>query len=172
MNAQIDYVNKAIAQKVDGIIMIPMSDGVAPAIDRAIESGIPVVCADADAPSSKRYSFVGTGNFNAGFQGGTELARLVNGEGKVALITIPGAANLNQRIQVTSKRSRAHRGIKVIATLNDQGARQKRRRPAARSSGHPDLAGFGCVDAGGGQAAAGGSRGGQDRQGADRCHGP
>ena len=63
-------MNRAIAQKVDGIIMVPMSDAVTPAINKAIERGIPVVCADADAPSSKRYSFVGTGNFNAGFQGG------------------------------------------------------------------------------------------------------
>ena len=33
----------------------PMADAVTPAINKAIEAGIPVVCADADAPSSKRY---------------------------------------------------------------------------------------------------------------------
>ena len=73
---QIDEVNRAIAQKVDGIIMVPMADAVTPAIDQAIAAGIPVVCADADAPSSKRYSFIGTGNYNAGYQGGEQLARL------------------------------------------------------------------------------------------------
>jgi ribose transport system substrate-binding protein len=108
-----------IAQKVDGLIVIPMSDALTPAIDRAIESGIPVVCAD--APSSKRYSFVGTGNYNAGFQGGTELARLLGGEGKVALVTITGAAHLDQRVQGYRAALKAHPRIQVIATLNDQG---------------------------------------------------
>ena len=56
-----------------------MADSVTPAINQAIAAGIPVVCADADAPSSQRYSFIGTGNYNAGYQGGEELARLLDG---------------------------------------------------------------------------------------------
>jgi len=67
-NAQIESVNRPIAQKVDGIIMCAVADAVTPAIDKAIEAGIPVVCADADAPSSKRFSFISTGNYNAGYQ--------------------------------------------------------------------------------------------------------
>jgi len=155
VNAQMDYVTKMIAQKVDGIIMIPMSDAVTPAIDKAIESGIPVVCADADAPSSKRYSFVGTGNFNAGFQGGTELARLLDGKGKVAIITIPGAAHLQQRVQGYLEALKLHPGIQVVATLNDQGsATESQKACRALLQAQDDLAGFGCVDAGGGQGAA------------------
>jgi ribose transport system permease protein len=155
INAQIDYVNKMIAQKVDGIIMIPMSDAVTPAIDRAVESGIPVVCADADAPSSKRYSFIGTGNFNAGFQGGTELARLLKGEGKVALVTITGAAHLNQRVQGYLAALKLHPGIQVIATLNDQGNTTEAQKVCrALLQAHDDVAGFGCVEASGGQGAA------------------
>src|SRR4030043_492064 len=73
VNQQIDAINRAIAQHVDGIIMVPMADSVTPAINKALDAGIPVVCADADAPSSRRYSFIGTGNYNAGSMGGEKL---------------------------------------------------------------------------------------------------
>ena len=156
VNAQIDYVNKAIAEGVDGIIMIPMNDeGCTPAINRAIESGIPVLCADADAPSSKRYSFVGTGNFKAGVRGGEELAKLLHGQGKVALIAIPGAAHLKKRIDGYMEAFKAYPGIEVIATLSDQGGSSEAEKNArALLQAHPDVAGFGCVDAAGGEGAA------------------
>ena len=77
VNQQIDAVNRAVAQGVDGILIIPVSDGLAPAIDQAIAKGIPVLCVDADAPSSGRHSFVGTGNFSAGLLGGQHLAKLL-----------------------------------------------------------------------------------------------
>ena len=98
MNQQIDEIKRAIAQKVDGIIMIPVADTVSSAINEAVAHNIPVVCADADAPSSHRYCYVGTGNFNAGYQGGQQLAKLLDGRGEVALIYIPGSDNLEKRI--------------------------------------------------------------------------
>lgn len=155
VNAQIEYLEKAVAKGVDGVIMIPMSDSVTPAINRAIERGIPVVCADADAPSSKRYSFVGTGNFNAGVQGGNELARLIGGRGKVALIAIPGADNLTQRVNGYLEAFKKYPDIKVVARLNDQGSvTESQKACRALLQAQPDLVGFGCVDATGGQAAA------------------
>jgi len=155
VNSQMDYIRKAIARKVDGIIMIPMSDSLAPAINEAIDAGIPVVCADADAPSSQRYCFVGTGNFNAGVEGGKRLAQLIGGKGEVALIYIPGADNLTQRVEGYKKAFEAYPDIKVVALGNDQGqpevaAAQCR----AILQAHPNLAGFGCVAATGGQGAA------------------
>lgn len=155
VNSQIDYVNKAIAQKVDGIVMIPMSDAVTPAINKAIDAGIPVVCADADAPSSKRYSFIGTGNFEAGIQGGRALAKLIGGKGKVALVSIPGADNLSQRVKGYLEAFKDYPDIKVVATLNDQGSSAEAQKVCrALLQAQPDLAGFGCVAACGGQGAA------------------
>ncbi|HTQ10454.1 MAG TPA: substrate-binding domain-containing protein [Fimbriimonadaceae bacterium] len=155
VNSQMDYIKKAIAQRVDGIIMIPMSNELTPAINEAVDAGIPVVCADADAPSSKRFSFVGTGNFNAGVEGGKRLAELIGGKGEVALIYIPGADNLIQRVDGYKKAFEAYPDIKVVAMGNDQGqpdiAAQQCR---AILQAHPNLAGFGCVAATGGQGAA------------------
>ncbi|MFI5386062.1 MAG: substrate-binding domain-containing protein [Fimbriimonadales bacterium] len=155
VNAQMDFVKKAIARKVDGIIMVPMADSLTPAINEAVDAGIPVVCADADAPSSKRYSFIGTGNFNAGLEGGKRLAELIGGKGEVALITVPGLDNLGQRVAGYQKAFESYPDIKVVAIGNDQGSP-----PIAQAQcrailqAHPNLVGFGCVAAIGGQGAA------------------
>lgn len=154
-NAQIDAVNRAIAQKVDGIIMVAVADAVTPAIDEAIEAGIPVVCADADAPSSKRYSFIGTGNYNAGYQGGNELAKLLGGQGEVALMYIPGWDNLIQRIQGYKAALAKYPGIKIVKIGNDKGSQTEAEKECrAILQAYPNLAGFGCVAAIGGQGAA------------------
>jgi ribose transport system substrate-binding protein len=155
VNAQIDEVNRAIAQKVDGIIMVPMADSVTPAIDQAIAAGIPVVCADADAPSSKRYSFVGTGNYNAGFQGGEKLAQLLGGRGEVALLTIPGADNLSKRVKGYQDALAKYPAIKIVQIGNDHGSQTEAEKECrALIQVYPNLAGFGCVAAAGGQGAA------------------
>ena len=41
-----------------------------PAIDRAVESGVPVVCVDADVPGSKRLAFIGTDWYDLGVRQG------------------------------------------------------------------------------------------------------
>jgi ribose/xylose/arabinose/galactoside ABC-type transport system permease subunit/ABC-type sugar transport system substrate-binding protein len=154
-NAQIESVNRAIAQKVDGIIMCAVADAVTPAIDKAIEAGIPVVCADADAPSSKRLSFIGTGNYNAGYQGGQQLAKLLGGRGEVALLYIPGWDNLIQRIQGYKDALAKHPGITVVKIGNDKGSQTEAEKECrAILQAFPNLAGFGCVAAIGGQGAA------------------
>jgi ribose/xylose/arabinose/galactoside ABC-type transport system permease subunit/ABC-type sugar transport system substrate-binding protein len=154
-NAQIDSVNRAIAQKVDGIIMCAVADAVTPAIDKAIEAGIPVVCADADAPSSKRLSFIGTGNYNAGYRGGEQLAKLLGGRGDVALMYIPGWDNLIQRIRGYEDALAKYPGIKVVKIGNDKGSQTEAEKECrAILQAYPDLAGFGCVAAIGGQGAA------------------
>ena len=155
VNQQIDAVNRAIAQHVDGIIMVPMADSVTPAINKALDAGIPVVCADADAPSSRRYTFVGTGNYQAGFRVGELLSKTLNGEGEVALIYIPGADNLAQRLKGCEDALKKYPGMRVVAIGNDQGSLTEGQKVCRTiMQAHPNLRGFGCVDAGGGQGAA------------------
>lgn len=145
VNAQIDEVRRAIAERVDGIIMVPVADSVTPAIDEALAAGIPVVCADADAPSSKRYSFIGTGNYNAGYQGGEQLAKLLGGRGEVALLTIPGADNLAKRIKGYQDALSKYPDMKIVQIGNDHGSQTEAEKECrALIQGHPDLAGFGA----------------------------
>jgi ribose transport system substrate-binding protein len=124
------------------------------AIDKAIEAGIPVVCADADAPSSRRLSFIGTGNYNAGYQGGQQLAKLLGGRGEVALLYIPGWDNLIQRIQGYKDALAKYPGIIVVKIGNDKGSQTEAEKECRPSQAFLNLAGFGCVAAIGGQGAA------------------
>jgi len=154
-NAQIESINRAVAQRVDGIIVCAVADAVSPAIDKAVEAGIPVVCADSDAPSSRRFSFIGTGNYNAGYQGGEELAKRLGGRGEVALLYIPGWDNLTQRIRGYKDALAKYPGITVVKVGNDKGSQTEAEKECrAILQAYPDLAGFGCVAAVGGQGAA------------------
>jgi ribose transport system substrate-binding protein len=155
INQQIEEVNRNIAKGVDGMVVVPMSDAVTPAINKAVEAGIPVICADADAPSSKRYAFVGTGNYNAGLQGGRHLGKLLGGKGEVALVFFPGADHLNARIKGYQDALAAFPDIKIVKTANGQGLQvESQKECRAILQAFPNLVGFGCVEAAGGQGAA------------------
>ncbi|MBZ0290722.1 MAG: substrate-binding domain-containing protein, partial [Anaerolineae bacterium] len=69
-----------------------------PTIDAAIDSGLPLVTFDADSPLSKRYSFLGTGNYYAGVVAARYIGPLVQA-GKAAVVTVPSQNNLAQRTQ-------------------------------------------------------------------------
>ncbi len=99
MAAMITAFEQAIAKKPNGILVLGFESSLNAIIDKAMDAGIPVVTVDADLPNSKRIAFVGTGNVQAGFQGGKQLATLINGKGKVALMTKPGQSNLEERIE-------------------------------------------------------------------------
>ncbi|MFI5386063.1 MAG: substrate-binding domain-containing protein [Fimbriimonadales bacterium] len=154
-NQQIDAMERAIAEGVDGIICVPASDALTTVIDKAIAKGIPVVCCDTDAPSSKRYSFIGTGNYNAGVQGGETLGKLLGGQGKVALLTVPGQDNLNQRVNGYKDALAKFPGIKIVQEVNTlSSGTEARNQCLALLEAQPDLAGIGCVEAAGGSGAA------------------
>jgi ribose/xylose/arabinose/galactoside ABC-type transport system permease subunit/ABC-type sugar transport system substrate-binding protein len=154
-NQQIDAMERAIAEGVDGIICVPASDALSTVIDKAIDKGIPVVCVDTDAPSSKRFSFIGTGNYNAGVQGGETLGKLLNGQGKVALLTVPGQDNLNERVRGYKAALAKYPGIAVVQEVNTMSSgTEAQSQCRALLQAQPDLAGIGCVEAAGGSGAA------------------
>jgi ribose transport system substrate-binding protein len=127
-----------------------------PSIDKAIEAGIPVVTLDAEVYGSKRYTFLGTGNYNAGREGAKKLAEALGGKGKVALITKVGQSNLEERIQGYKDELAANfPGIEMVQVIDDQSDSAKAADGLkAVLQRYPDLAGVGCVEAAGGVGAA------------------
>ena len=88
MPAMITAFEQAMAMKgIKGVVVVGFEDALVPIVNKAIARGIPVVTVDADLPTSDRVAFVGTGNYKAGFEGGSKLAELIGGKGKVALMT-------------------------------------------------------------------------------------
>jgi ribose transport system substrate-binding protein len=153
---QVDIIETAITRGVKGLIVVPAEpEAVIPAINRAIAAGIPVITQDTDSPKSQRYTFIGTGNFEAGRLGGELLAKQIGGKGEVAFLTIPGQWNLEERRRGYEAALANYPEIKIVAIGNDQ-AEESQAAAQAKSilQAHPNLAGFGCVDAAGGAGAA------------------
>jgi ribose transport system substrate-binding protein len=90
-------------------------------IDAAIAQGVPVITIDADTPDSKRLLFIGTNNYQAGTMGGKRLAKELNGKGNVVFYTMPGQANLAERLRGYKDILADSPGIKVIETIDVKG---------------------------------------------------
>ncbi len=145
----------AIARKPGGIVVVGFEDSLTPVINKAAEAGIPVVTVDADLPRSRRVAFVGTGNFNAGMQGGLKLAELIGHKGQVALLTKTGQSNLNERIEGYKAALARYPEIAVVQVANTESDTGKATQVASLLiQRYPELAGMGCVEAAGGAGAA------------------
>jgi len=90
-------------------------------IDAAIAQGIPVVTMDSDSPGSKRLTFVGTDNYEAGRMGGNIVVKQLQGKGNVVIFTLPEQANLRERLHGYEEVFKAHPGIKVLETIDMKG---------------------------------------------------
>ena len=84
----VEAVEQTTARKPAGMMVVGWDpSALIPAINSAIEAGIPVVCVDADVPNSKRYSFIGTDWFDLGVRQADAMVKALNGKkGKVALL--------------------------------------------------------------------------------------
>lgn len=154
--AMITAFEQALAKPgLKGIVVVGFEPALVPIINKAVESGIPVVTVDADLPDSKRVAFVGTGNYQAGVEGGTKLAELIGGKGKVALMTKVGQSNLEERISGYKDALAKYREISLVQIVDTQSDAVIAAQVAtAVLRKNPDLAGIGCVEAAGGTGAA------------------
>ncbi|MGN8647251.1 sugar-binding protein [Gracilibacillus sp. HCP3S3_G5_1] len=84
---QLKLLDIAIKSKVDGIIVQALNDQFLPVINQAVEQGIPVITIDTDAPESKRSTYIGTDNYEAGKLAGQTLVEDTGGEATVGIIT-------------------------------------------------------------------------------------
>lgn len=92
-------LEQTLGLEPDGVVLTVINaEGLQPTIDSAIDNGTPLVTFDADSPLSKRYSFLGTGNYYAGVVAARYVGARVDA-GKAAVITVPSQNNLAQRTQ-------------------------------------------------------------------------
>ncbi len=92
-----------------------------PSIDAAIEARIPVITFDSDAPDSKRLTFVGTQNYQAGYTAGEAMAEWLGGTGKIAISTFPGPDHLARRVQGFKDALAANGPDIETVEINDEG---------------------------------------------------
>ncbi len=149
---------KAVSEKPSGILLSAARvDLFKDAIDGAIAQGIPVICIDSDAPSSKRLLFIGTDNFRAGMESGRRMGDLLKGQGRIAIVSIPGQFNLDERVRGVNEALKKLPGIKVAQTIDDKGdprsANDQISTLLAKTS-KEKVDGIICLEASGGSGAA------------------
>lgn len=85
---QSEYIDKAVLDKADGIILSPINaDCVRRAIDRAVDAGIPVITTDSDIDGSRRTCCVSIDSAKASRIAGRLIGQFLNGQGKIAIIS-------------------------------------------------------------------------------------
>lgn len=90
-------------------------------INDAIAQGIPVITVDSDVPDSKRLTFIGTNNYQAGVMGGRVLAERLHGKGDIVVYTIAGQENAEERLRGYKSVLDSHPQIKIVRTVDVKG---------------------------------------------------
>ncbi len=153
---ELDAFRKAVERRPAGILVSPARPELfKDAIDNAIKQRIPVICADSDAPDSRRILFIGTDNVRAGIESGQRMAQLLHGQGNVVLITIPGQFNLEERLRGVRQALGDYPKIKISQTLDDKGdPRMANDQISALLEKKQKIDGILCLEASGGPGAA------------------
>ncbi len=113
--AEVDDFDKAVASKPAGILVSVIDASLmAPQINKAIGSGIPVITVDSDAADSSRLYFIGTNNLEAGRLGARRLADKLKGKGNIAVFSLKGQPNVEERLKGYLDVINEHAGMKVI----------------------------------------------------------
>jgi ribose transport system substrate-binding protein len=139
---QKEILESYITQRVDGIAISSLNgEFLKDTINRAIDAGIPVTTWDSDAPSSKRIAFYGVDDRASGRILGEQTIKLLNGKGKVALITSMGATNLQNRLDGAKEALAKAPGIEIVEVYDiKEDIIRCAEIIATGSRRHPDLA--------------------------------
>jgi ribose transport system substrate-binding protein len=119
---QVDAILQQIAKKPAGMIVAAFDAGVVPAINQAIDAGIPVGTFESDYPKgNKRLFFVGVNAYGAGAAMGPELIKAVGDSGSIVISTNIGASNSEEKIRGLKDFLKDYPKIKIVSTVDDKG---------------------------------------------------
>lgn len=99
IDVQIKMVENAIENGADAIVLAPLdTDLLNDVIEKAADKDIPVLTFDSDVTTKARVATIGTNNESAGAIAARNAANLMNGKGKVAIIShVEGAQTAIER---------------------------------------------------------------------------
>ncbi|MCM1179695.1 MAG: ABC transporter substrate-binding protein [Clostridium sp.] len=99
IDVQIEMMEAAIQNEADAIVLAPLdTDALNDVIEKAVAAGIPVLTLDSDVTTDVRTATIGTDNESAGTIAARNAAALIDGKGKVAIISyVEGAQTAIER---------------------------------------------------------------------------
>jgi ribose transport system substrate-binding protein len=130
-------------------ILISCSDAgkVTGAINDAVDRGVAVMTFDSDAPQSKRFAYYGVDDIKTGNSVMAELATLMGGKGKVAILAgNQNAPNLQKRVQGVKEEAAKSPGIEIIGTFNHTETPQDAAAEVTRvMNAYPEIQGWAMI---------------------------
>lgn len=124
---QVEMVENAINKESD-VIAIAATDanGMKAVADKVVKAGIPMVTFDSDIAGNVANSFIATDNVAAAYKAGEEMARRLNGKGKVAIVAhVAGTSSTIQREKGFRDALAKYPGITILNTQYSDGDRAK-----------------------------------------------
>jgi ribose transport system substrate-binding protein len=150
---QVNLVNDMVVRKVDGILIAATdAKALAPAVEKAIDSGVPVITLDSGVDSDAPYAYIATDNIGAAKMAAETLAKLIDGKGKVGDIGITaGSQTGREREEGFLEGLKAFPDIEVLPVQYSGCDPAKSLNVATDMyTGNQDIAGyFGACDGGG-----------------------
>ncbi|HWQ80089.1 MAG TPA: substrate-binding domain-containing protein [Anaerovoracaceae bacterium] len=154
MNEMGTAFDSAIAKKPAGIVCFAYDPAMDPYIVKAEKAGIPVVTY-VGFSGEPGDTYIGTSQYDLGYQGAKLYADTIGGKGKVAILTISGSSMFEERNNGFKDGFAEFPGIEVVA-LGDTKADSTTAVSTAKDIAikYPDLTGFVCADSTGAAGAA------------------
>jgi len=154
MNDMCSAFDSAIAKKPAGIAVWGYDAALDPYIQKAQDAGIPVVtyvgCTDEHGDT-----YIGTSQYDLGYEGAKKYAEMLGGKGKVAILTITGSDMFESRRKGFEDGFAEYPDITVVG-VGDTKADSTTAVSAAKDLAvkNPDLNGFVCCDSTGAAGAS------------------
>ena len=145
---QAQRIQQAVNNGADAILISCSDAGkVTGAINDAVGRGVPVMTFDSDAPQSKRFAYYGVDDVKTGALTMAELATLLHGKGKVAILAgKQNAPNLQHRVQGARNEAAKYPGITIAGVFNHVETPQDAAAEVIRvDNAYPDLNGWAMI---------------------------
>jgi ribose transport system substrate-binding protein len=145
---QAQRIQQAVNDGADAILISCSDAGkVTGAINDAVDRGVAVMTFDSDAPESKRFAYYGVDDIQTGRSVMSELAAVMHGRGKVAILAgNQNAPNLQHRVQGAQEEARKYPGISIIGVFNHIETPQDAAAEVIRvNNAYPDIQGWAMI---------------------------
>jgi ribose transport system substrate-binding protein len=153
--AELDALQKAVAAKPAGILISVADAGVLqPAINAAVDAGVPVLTVDSDDPASRRLYFIGTNNLEAGRLAARPILEKFNTNANLIVFTIAGQPNTDDRLKGLKDALAEKPGIKILDVIDEKSDPRiafDRAQELLGETGPKKVDGFVCLDSASGK---------------------
>lgn len=145
---QAQRIAQAVNEGADAILISCSDAGkVTGAIDDAVARGLAVMTFDSDAPRSRRFAFYGVDDVETGRRVMAELATLLGGKGKVAVLQgNQNAPNLQKRVQGAREEAARHPALSIVGVFPNVETPQDAAAEVIRvNNAYPEIQGWAMV---------------------------